>query len=79
MSQNTHNGPVTNFLGTSDEIIWLDYNKRSVVLFKRDWFKLDGKRTELKDGLSFLTNLDMWARTCRRLEIRTALLIDKDC
>jgi hypothetical protein len=31
------------------EIIQLDYNERYVVLFKCDWFKLDGKRTELKD------------------------------
>jgi hypothetical protein len=28
----------------------LDYNERSAVLFKCVWFKLDGKRTELKDG-----------------------------
>jgi hypothetical protein len=28
--------------------------------------------------LSFLTNLHLWAGTPRRLEIQTALLIDKD-
>jgi hypothetical protein len=49
MSQSTHNGQVTDFFGTLKEIIQLDYNERSVVLFKCDWFKLDGKRTELKD------------------------------
>jgi hypothetical protein len=40
---------VTDFFGTLKEIIQLDYNERSVVLFKCDWFKLDGKRTKLKD------------------------------
>jgi hypothetical protein len=49
MSQSTYNGHVTDFFGTLKEIIQLDYNARSVVLFKCDWFKLDGKRTELKD------------------------------
>jgi hypothetical protein len=37
------------FFRTLKEIIQLDYNERSIVLFKCDWFKLDGKRTELKD------------------------------
>jgi predicted patatin/cPLA2 family phospholipase len=50
MSQSTHNRYVTDFFGTLNEIIQLDYNERSVVLFKCDWFKLDGKRIELKDG-----------------------------
>jgi hypothetical protein len=49
MSQSTHNGHVTDFFGSLKEIIQLDYNERSVVLFKCDWFKLDGKMTELKD------------------------------
>jgi hypothetical protein len=40
---------VTDFFGTLKEIIQLDYNERSVVLFKCDWFKLGGKRTKLKD------------------------------
>jgi hypothetical protein len=40
---------VADFFGTLKEIIQLDYNERSVVLFNCDWFKLDGKRTELKD------------------------------
>jgi len=33
----------------------LEYNLdgRSVVLFKCDWYKLDGKKTELKDDSSF--------------------------
>jgi hypothetical protein len=49
MSQSTHNGQVTDFFGTLKETIQLDYNERPVVLFKCDWFKLDGKRIELKD------------------------------
>jgi hypothetical protein len=50
MSQSTNNGQVTDFFGTLKEIIQLDYNERSLVLFKCDWFKLDRKRTELKDN-----------------------------
>ena len=41
------------FFGTLKEIIQLDYNceEMSVVLFKCGWFKLDGKKNELKfDG-----------------------------
>ena len=51
MTQSIHNGQVTDFLGTLKEIIQLDYNgdERSVVLFKCDQFKLDGKKTALKD------------------------------
>jgi hypothetical protein len=45
MSQSTQNRQVTDFFGTLKAIIQLDYNERSVVLFKCDWFKLDGKRT----------------------------------
>jgi hypothetical protein len=40
---------VIDFFGTLKEIIQLDYNERSVVLFTCDWLKLDEKRTELKD------------------------------
>jgi hypothetical protein len=51
MAQGTHNNQFTDFFGTLIEIIQLEYgcDERSVVLFKCDWFKLDGKRTELKD------------------------------
>lgn len=51
MSQATHNGQLIDFFGNIKEIIQLDYNleERSVVLFECDWFKLDGKRTALKD------------------------------
>lgn len=51
MSQSTHNGQSTDFFGTLKEIIQLDYHgdDRSAVLFKCDWFKLDGKRTALND------------------------------
>lgn len=56
LSQGTHNGKLIDFFGTLKEIIQLDYNcDRSVVLFKCDWFKLDGKRTELKDDGFFKT------------------------
>jgi hypothetical protein len=40
---------VTDVFGTLKDIIQLDYNKRYAVLFKCDWFKLDWKRTKLKD------------------------------
>jgi hypothetical protein len=36
MSQSTHNGQVTDFFETLKEIIQLDYNERSIVLFKCD-------------------------------------------
>jgi hypothetical protein len=49
ISQSSHNRQVTDFFGTLKEIIQLDYNERSVVLFKCDWFILDGKMNELKD------------------------------
>jgi hypothetical protein len=51
MAQGTHNDQIIDYFGTLKEIIQLEYgsDKRSVVLFKCDWFKLDGKRTELKD------------------------------
>jgi hypothetical protein len=39
---------VTDFFGTLKKIIQLDYNESSVVLFKFDWFELDGKRLNLK-------------------------------
>jgi hypothetical protein len=53
MSLGTHNSEVIEFYGNLKEIIQLDYNgdDRSVVLFKCDWYKLDGKNAELKyDG-----------------------------
>jgi len=53
MTEGTHNGQFIDFFGTLREIIQLEYNsaERIVVLFKCDWFKLDGKRTELQyDG-----------------------------
>ena len=51
MVQGTHNNEVTDFYGTLKEIIQLEYNSddRSMVLFKCDWFKLDGKQTKLKN------------------------------
>lgn len=53
MSQGTHKNRVIDFYGSLQEIIQLEYNGdgRSIILFKCDWFKLDGKRTGLKiDG-----------------------------
>ena len=46
------------FFGTLKEIVQLEYNndERSVVLFKCDWYKLDGKKTELKDD-GFFKNI----------------------
>jgi hypothetical protein len=51
MTQGTHNNEVMDFYGTLKEIIQLDYNgdEMLVVLFKCDWFKLDGKMTQMKD------------------------------
>ena len=50
MVQGEHNGQVIDFFGILKEIIQLLYtgDERSVVLFKCDQFKLDGKRIELK-------------------------------
>ncbi|WVZ53126.1 hypothetical protein U9M48_004112 [Paspalum notatum var. saurae] len=51
----THNNKDIDFYGTLKEIIELQYNNkedgtpRSVVLFRCDWYKLDGKRIALKD------------------------------
>jgi hypothetical protein len=53
MAQDTHNNELIDFFGTLKEIAQLEYpeDDRSVVLFKRDWYKLDGKKTELQyDG-----------------------------
>ena len=52
MTQGTHNGQFIDFFGTLKEIVQLEYSdERTVVLFKGDWFKLDGRRTELNyDG-----------------------------
>ena len=64
MTEGEHERKLINFYGTTKEIIQLDYNLdgRSVVLFKCDWFKLDGKKTELKnDGFSRSINVgSMW-------------------
>ena len=51
MSKSEHNGQPIDFFGTLKEIIQLEYNLdgRSIVLFKCGWYKLDGKKTELKD------------------------------
>lgn len=55
MSLGTHNNSVIDFYGTLKEIIKLDYNgdDRSVVMFKCDWYKLNGKTTALKDDKYF--------------------------
>ena len=48
------------FYGVLKEIIQLEYNgdERSVVLFKCDWFKLDGKRTAIKND-GFYTSINI--------------------
>jgi hypothetical protein len=53
MAQASHNNELIDFFGTLKEIVQLEYpeDDRSVVLFKCDWYKLDGKKTELQyDG-----------------------------
>ena len=62
MTQGTHNGQFIDFYGTLKEIIELEYNseERTVVLFKCDWFKLDGKNTELQyDGFFKSINVEV--------------------
>lgn len=47
---------IIDYYGTSKEIIELQYTnkdddtKRSIVVFRCDWYKLDGKHTAVKDG-----------------------------
>uniref|UniRef100_A0A8R7TU01 DUF4218 domain-containing protein n=1 Tax=Triticum urartu TaxID=4572 RepID=A0A8R7TU01_TRIUA len=59
MAKGEHASKVIDFYGTLKEIIQLDYNSndnldgRSVILFKCDWFKLDGKKKELKNDRFF--------------------------
>jgi hypothetical protein len=64
MTKSTHNNSLTYFFGTLNEIIPLEYNgnERSVVLFKCDWFKLDRKKTELKDDGYFksINTTSLW-------------------
>jgi len=52
MSLGTHNSEVIGFYGNLKEIIQLDYNDddRSIVLFKCDWYKLDGTNAQKDDG-----------------------------
>jgi len=51
----TYRSEIIDFYGTLKEIIELQYNakndgtKRSIVVFRCDWYKLDGKHTALKD------------------------------
>ena len=51
MAQGAHNGQPIDFFGTLKEIIQIEYleDDRSAVLFKCDWFKLDGKKNGLRD------------------------------
>jgi len=52
MSLGTHNYELIEFYGNLKEIIQLDYNDddRSIVLFKCDWYKLDGTNAQKDDG-----------------------------
>ncbi|XP_037430214.1 uncharacterized protein LOC119295881 [Triticum dicoccoides] len=60
VSEGRHDRKVIDFYGTLKEIIQLDYNldDRSVVLFKCDWFKLHGKKTELQND-GFFTSINV--------------------
>jgi hypothetical protein len=51
MAQGGSNDELFEFFRTLKEIVQLDYpeTERSAVLFKCDWFKLDEKKTALKD------------------------------
>jgi hypothetical protein len=64
MAEGASNNVTCAFYGVLKEIIELEYNgdERSVVLFKCDWFKLDGKRRELKnDGYFTSINIqNLW-------------------
>jgi hypothetical protein len=53
MAQASHINELIDFFGTLKEIVQLEYpeDDRSVVLFECDWYKQDGKKTELQyDG-----------------------------
>nr|XP_025880314.1 uncharacterized protein LOC107280544 [Oryza sativa Japonica Group] len=52
ISLGTHNSELIEFYGNIKEIIQIDYNgdDRSVVLFKCDWYKLDGRNALKDDG-----------------------------
>lgn len=52
MSLGTHNSNLIQFYGNIKEIIQLEYSgdDRSVVLFKCDWYKLDGRNAMKDDG-----------------------------
>ncbi|CAN6250835.1 unnamed protein product [Urochloa humidicola] len=64
MAQGAHNDQSIDFFGTLKEIVQLEYleDDRSTVLFKCDWFKLDGKKTKLKnDGFFKSINIgSLW-------------------
>jgi hypothetical protein len=64
MTKSTHKNSPTDFYGILKEIIRLEYNgnERSVILFKCDWFKLDGKKTELKNDGYFksINTTSLW-------------------
>jgi hypothetical protein len=64
MAQASHNNELIDFFGTLKEIVQLEYpeDDRSVVLFKCDWYKLDGKKTELQyDGFFKSINIQsLW-------------------
>lgn len=53
MVEGTHNGQYIDFYGRLKEIIEMTYNsdsrvKRTVVLFRCDWFDLEGKKSKMK-------------------------------
>jgi hypothetical protein len=63
MAQASHNNELIDFFRTLKEIVQLEYpdDDRSVVLFKCDWYKLDGKKTELQyDGFCKSINIQVY-------------------
>jgi hypothetical protein len=54
MTDGSHDGNDIDFYGVLKEVIELEYNsnfqvRRTVVLFRCDWFKLHGKTVGLRD------------------------------
>lgn len=58
MTEGSHNGKDVDFYGVLKEVIELEYNsnlqvRRTVVLFRCDWFNLEGKTRGLRDDEHF--------------------------
>jgi hypothetical protein len=68
MVQGSHNGQMIDFYGTLKEIIKLNYTgegeERSVVLFKCDWYKLDGKISRLQND-GYFKSINVGSLCCK--------------